>query len=132
MPRNTFTYLLEGYFASSFTPMRDMIYSRYVKFLQSLLASRSKEVRFMFQVIQTYPKSVTRKNIVHIEEITKTDIQNMSVSEVKQQLPRLVVPEAELWRLGLLTTLLSNRQEGHWGAGNTNRTQEMIDSLCNS
>ena len=132
VPRNTFTYLVEGYFASSFTPVRDMIYCRYVKFTQSLSESRSEEVRFMFQMTQHDPRSITRKNIAHVEEITKTDIQNMSVSAAKQQLPRLVVPEAELWRLGLLTTLLSNRQERHWGARNTNRTQEMIDSLCNS
>ena len=83
VPRNTFTYLVEGYFASNFTPVRDMIYSRYAKFTQSLSASRSKEVQFMFRLMQHDPRSVTRKNIVHIKEITKTHIHNMSVSEVK-------------------------------------------------
>ena len=132
MPRDTFTYLVEDYFAASFKPMRNTIFSRYVNFTQSLSTSGSKEVRLMFRIAQLDPRSITRKNIVHIEEITGTEFHAMNVSVVKQQLPRKVVPEAEVWRLGLLTTLLNTRQEGYWGAGNKNRTQAMIDSLCNS
>ena len=68
----------------------------------------------------------------NLEEEVGMDILSAVVPVVKRLLTVKLIPEGQQWRLGLLTTLLSSRQERQWGAGNARRTQEMINSLCNT
>ena len=45
-PRNTFTYLVEGFLAADFTSLRNQVLSRYPGFFRNLLNSPSKEVKY--------------------------------------------------------------------------------------
>ena len=47
IPRSTFTYLVEGFFASNHTSLRNQVISRYPGFFRTLLNSPSKEVRIV-------------------------------------------------------------------------------------
>ena len=59
LPRNTFTYLVEGFFASSFISLRNYIYTRYASFYRKLLLSPSREVLFLARIVKLDPRSTT-------------------------------------------------------------------------
>ena len=50
VPRDTFTFLVEGFFGVRFVPVRNMIKKQYLKFVNCLATSEFKEVKFMFKV----------------------------------------------------------------------------------
>ena len=73
VPRSTFTYLVEGFFASEQSSLRSQILSRYPGFLQKLQSSPSKEIRMLVRIVQVDPRSTTCKNIRYIERLTGLD-----------------------------------------------------------
>ena len=130
VPRDTFTFLVEGFFGARFVPLRNMIKQRYLKFVNSLATSECKEVEFMFKLVQSDPKSMTRKNMRNIEEEIRIDIDPMMIHAKTLFAPK-TVPLDQYWRVGLLDTLLNNRQTQDI-ASNSSRPQDMINGLCNS
>ena len=62
VPRNTFTYLVEGFFASEESSLRSQILTRYPGFLKKLQSSPCKEIRMLVRMVQVDPRSTTCKN----------------------------------------------------------------------
>ena len=68
LPRNTFTYLVEGFIASNFTSLRNQVYTRYAGFYRKLLLSPSREVQVLARIVQLDPRSTTCKNLKMLSE----------------------------------------------------------------
>ena len=133
IPRSTFTYLIEGHFAATFPSLRNQVLCRYGSFYQGLLKSPSKEVQFLARILAKDPRSTTYKNLRLLTEKTKLEEPYMYNSDrLKSCLPNLLVPENELWRLGLIDNLLVVRKERTLNFLPIQRVCEMLDSLCNS
>ena len=133
IPRNTFTYLVEGYFGAGLTSLRNQIVSRYPKFYQKLMNSSSKEVRILIRIVRQDPRSVTCKNLRLLRKMSGMDNAEFYCSnKVKLKLPVKLVPEKEYWRTGLLTSLLTLRVERHSQVQDAKSVDAMITSLCNT
>ena len=133
IPRNTFTYLVEGYFGAGLTSLRNQIISRYSKFYQKLMCSASKEVRILVRIVRQDPRSVTCKNLRLLRNLSgMVNAEVYSSQKIKLSLPVKNVPEKECWRLGLLSSLLSLKEERHSLVQDAQRVDAMITSLCNT
>ena len=133
VPRNTFTYLVEGFLASDMTSMRNQILSRYAGFYRKLLNSPSREVRGLARIISSDPRSTTCRNIRLLRDKTGMDQPHVySSAKVKAALPVQSVPEPEKWRLGLLTSLMKLRSEKYLRVEDSKSICAMIESLCST
>ena len=133
LPRSTFTYLVEGFFASSHTSLRNQVLSRYPGFYRNLLKSPSREVRILARIVSNDPRSSTCANLKYLKEMTKLpQPQFYSAPRVRLALPVQQVPESEKWRLGLLTSLMKVQREKQSRVEDTKHICGMIESLCNS
>jgi hypothetical protein len=133
LPRNTFTYLVEGFFAEDSTSLRNQIFSRYSGFYRKLLLSPSKEVQFLARIVASDPRSTTCKNLKHLSKKTSMAQPHFySPERIKAALPVQLVPEAEQWRLGLLSSLLIVRDEKLNRVEDTRHICAMIESLCST
>ena len=133
VPRSTYTYLVEGFLADSQTSLRNQILGRYPAFYRKLLNSPSKEVRILARMVSSDPRSTTCRNLKYLRMTTKLDkIEDYSSWRVKAALPVEKVPERELWRLGLLSSLLNMKTEKHLKVQDSKQICSMIDSLCNT
>jgi hypothetical protein len=133
VPRSTFTYLVEGVFAESQTSLRNQILARYPGFYRKLLASPSKEVRVLARMVSADPRSTTCRNLRYLREVTKMDnVESYSSWRVRESLPVQKVPEKEMWRVGLLTSLMGLRSEKYKMVQDTKSICAMIDSLCST
>ena len=128
------TYLVENHFALGQTSLRNQIYSRYSKFVQKLASSPSKEIRFLYRLMINDGRSVIKKNIWFLNQLTKIDVCISANWKVKQVMPTSDIPNEELWRIPLLTKLLDIRRNQTYLTLGSNKTQiqEMIDSLCST
>ena len=127
----THTYLVEDYFASGYLSLRNQIYSRYAKFVQKLSVSPSNEIRFLYKVLLSDPRSNIQKNVWFLNNLTSVDICKTSTYEVKQLLPVNITPVEDKWRLGLLTVFFNARKYKNYQLPNFNSQLEMfIESLC--
>ena len=124
--------LVEGYFAKDEISLRNQVLARYTGFFQSLLNSPSEEVRLLVNLVARDPSSTTADNISYIRELTKFSPWHFSAGRIKAALPRLEVPEKEQWRIGLLHSLISLRNENHMDILDKKRTTAIIDSLCSA
>ena len=133
VPRSTFTYLVEGYFAQNQPSLRRQILSRYPEFYRKLLTSPSKEVRVLARMVTGDPRSTTCKNLRYLREKTKLDkVEEYSSWRVRDALPALEVPETEKWRLGLMQSLFTMRSEKNMMVQDSKRICSMIDSLSST
>ena len=133
VPRSTFTYLVEGFFASNFQSLRNQIYSRFAGFYRKLLMSPSKEVQLLARLVKSDPRSTTRKNLNMLSEKTSmAEPQLYSSERLRVALPAKTVPEAENWRLGLMTNLLIVRDEKLKRTEDTRHICAMTESLCST
>ena len=130
VPRNTFTYLAEGFLTGKETSLRNQVLGRFPGFLQSLLESPSSEVRFLARVVVADGGSVTSDNIRHIRSVSGLSPLRYSGARIKCALPFQTVPQEQEWRLGLLSSLLSLRREKHRSQDDTDRVEAMLVSLC--
>ena len=73
VPRSTFTYMVEGYFAASQVSLRNQVLSRYSGFYRNLLASPSREVRMLAKMVSADPRSITCKNLKYLRNLTNHD-----------------------------------------------------------
>ena len=128
----THTYLVEGYFSSGQLSLRNQIYSRYSKFVFKLNDSPSREIRFLSKVLLSDPRSTIRKNVWFLNNQVNDDITKISSYKMKQMLPKSDIPVKEMWRIGLLTALLSSRNNPKHLNLSKSQIQELLDSLCAS
>jgi hypothetical protein len=123
--RSTFRYLVEGFFAGEQISLRNQILSRYHGFFRGLLSSPSKEIRILARIVKDDPRSTTCRNLRYLSQKTAMQqVESFSSWRVKEALGKRQVPDDEKWRLGLLTTLLSMRQD--------RQLCGMIDSLSST
>ena len=133
VPRSTYTYLVEGYFAKDKPSLRTQVLSRYPGFFRKLVTSPSKEVRMLARMMATDPRSTTSKNLSYLREKTGLEEpETFSSWRVKSELPVQQVPEHEEWRLGLLAKLLQMRQIKYMEVQDSKRITAMTDSLCST
>ena len=132
IPRSTFTYLVEGFFASSQISLRNQVLSRYQGFFRSLLESPSREVRALAIIVRSDPRSSTCKNLRYLEKMTGLKSELYCSSRIRLALPVKKVPDSEQWRLGLMTNLMKMKNEKHLRVEDTKRVTAMMDSLCST
>ena len=107
--------------------------SRYTGFFRKLLSSPSREVQFLARVVASDPRSTTNKNLKLLSEKTSMVEPHLFSSErIKAALPVQHVPEAEKWRLGLLKSLLTIKEEKLNRGENTAQICAMFESLCST
>ena len=110
------------------------ILCRYVKFFLSLRSSACLEVQVLSRLLARDIRSVTGRNLLHIQETSGLDPWTTSNKKMKTNLvaAELVpVPQQDEWRLSYLCSLISQRREVHILAMEEEETylQELIDSL---
>ena len=133
IPRSTFTYLVEGFFASGHTSLRNQVISRYSGFFRGLLNSPSREVRALARIVSCDPRSSTCKNLRYLENLTGLNQPEMySSARVKLALPVKKVPDNEQWRLGLITSLINMKNEKFARVEDSKTLCAMLDSLCST
>ena len=130
----THTYLVENFSALGQTSLRNQVYSRYSKFVHKLALSPSKEIRFLRRILISDSRSIIKKNIWFLNNLTKSDICVSASWKVKQLLPTDDIPNEDKWRVPLLTKLLEVRTSRSYLTlgSNKKQIQDMIDSLCSS
>ena len=107
--------------------------SRYAGFYRKLLNSPSREVRGLCKIVSDDPRSTTCNNMRLLREKTEmSEPQIYSLVRVKAAIPVKAVPDAEKWRLGLLTNLFKLRSETYHRVEDTKTICAMIDSLCST
>jgi hypothetical protein len=91
------------------------------------------EVKVLARMVSKDPRSTTFKNLRYLREVTKTDsAENYSSWRVRDSLPVQNVPEKEMWRIGLLNSLMGLRSEKYKMVQDTKSICAMIDSLCST
>ena len=110
IPRNSFTYLVEGFFAANVVSMRNQILSRFGGFVRKLLHSASREVRGLAKLVINDARSNTCSNLRFLRlKCGLLEPQKFANYTVKRKLPSRCVPNEEFWRLGLLENLFKVR-----------------------
>ena len=133
VPRSTYTYLVEGLLAEGQTSLRNQILARYPGIYRKLLTSPSKEVRVLASMVADDPRSTTCRNLRYLREVTNMDnVESYSSWRVRESLPVQNVPEKEMWRVGLLNSLMGLRSEKYKRIQDTKHICAMIDSLCST
>ena len=85
------------------------------------------------KLVQDDPRSVTYKNLKLITDLTGLQSAELYASYmVRLALPTKKVPDSEVWRLGLLSSLFKVRFEKFAAASDPMSICAMIDSLCNT
>ena len=112
IPRSTFTYLIEGYFASQHTSLRNQVLARYPKFYRNLLNSPSREVRILARMVKNDVRSTTFANLKYLREVTKlAQPEQFGSARMKLELPVREVPDHEKWGIGVISKMLKIREE---------------------
>ena len=131
--RNTFTYLIEGWFTSCMPSLRNQVISRYPKFYRQLTESLSKEIRFLVQIVSNDPKSTTYRNLKLLRERTNLrQAEYYSRRRIQVSLPTERVPDTDIWRVRLLASCLKMRTEIENRVQDTEKICAMISSLCST
>ena len=88
LDRETRTFLVEGYFCSNHTSLRNQVLSRYPAFVRKLLNSFSSEVRFLANLVLHDKRSNVCTNLEYIINITKIrEVHQMGKWKVREALP---------------------------------------------
>ena len=133
IPRNTFTYLVEGHFAKHIPSLRNQILTRYSGFFRTLLHSPSSEVQLLARLSVKDPRSPTYKNLELLKKRTNLEQPyQYSQARIKSSLKNIEVPELETWRLSLLDNLISIRNEQLARSQDSASIVSMIESLCST
>ena len=133
VPRSTYTYLVEGFFAQSFVTLRNQVLSRFPGFFRNLQSSPSKEVRMLAKMVSADPRSTTCTNLRYLREITNLDqAEQFSSWRIRDSLPVKIVPARETWRLGLIKELMIVRSTRYFEMQDYKKICAMIESLCST
>ena len=128
--RCTHRYLIETV-SNSLHP-KTMLCSRYVGFYKSLIQSSKLSVRILAKLFQGDQRTVLGKTLFtlcRLSEAQNTD--SLSCQVVKKNIKYFDVPEAEVWRLDMVTELLKLRKETLSLPGfHLDEIQDILDSVC--
>ena len=90
-------------------------------------------MRVLARMVAGDPRSTTCRNLRYLREVTGMDnIEKYSSWRIRDSLPVQKVPEQEMWRVGLLNSLLGLRSEQYMMVQDSKRICAMIDSLCST
>ena len=93
----------------------------------------SKEVRMLVNMIASDPRSTTFQNLRYLRKVIKLeDPEQFSSWRIKEELPKQDVPQAEQWRLGLMTRLMHMKQNLYMEVQDSQKITAMLDSLCST
>ena len=115
----THTYLVENYFVAVQLSLRVQTFSKYLKFVQKLLQSPSKEIRFLGKVL----KSDTRSNIWILNNLTNVNIILTNKYQMRSVISVDPIPENDQWKVRLLNVLLDARKSKNYEDLNLNSEQ---------
>ena len=133
LPRNTFTYLVEGSLAENIPTLRNQVLSRYPSFYRKLLSSPCTEVSVLLRIIENDPRSTTCRNLRFLRNATKVSQPELRSGKfIRTNLPTKSVPEEEKWRVGLLWSCLNLRSDIERKLEDSASICAMITSLCNT
>ena len=132
LPRSTHNYFVDNLLAEDFPSVRKKILSQYVSFLQRLRKSVSTEVRLMSYIAAADIRSTTGRNCHYLTQEFEIDPWTSSPHELKSRYRYYDVPDADSWRLPLLTTLLQQRYEVNACGEDSDTVDGLIESLCSS
>ena len=112
--------------------LRSQTYVKYTKFVQKLLQSPSKEIRFLSKILINDPRSTIGKNVWFLDNLTNVSIVVTSKHKVKQLIPINPIPANDQWRIRLLQVLLDARKEKNSAKLNLTKDQlnDMLQSQC--
>ena len=122
--------IVENVLSKGHPSLKKQIYSRYPKFVKSLLQSTSREVRFLAAVVLNDQRSLLCRNISYLNDLCKINVLTVSKPQMKQSIPKL--PPVEPWRESLLSKLLQIRFNKEYFVNNISKKQndQWIESLC--
>jgi hypothetical protein len=123
---------VEGHLSKGLAPLRNLVLGRFPTFFQKLMWSPAKEVTIMAEVATDDARTVTASNLAHVSALTKLDCASDSCMAIKRSLPVEEVPVHEEWWLGLLDTLLRQREELEKDGKDRRRIVAMISSQCST
>ena len=132
LPRSTHNYFVDSLLAEGFPSVRKKIFSQYIGFLSKLRKSVSPEIRMLSYVSAADIRSTTGRNCYNLRQEFSLDPWKSSPNCLKSRYSYYVVPEADSWRLPLLTTLLQQRYELNACGDSTETAERLIKSLCTS
>ena len=128
--RCTHRYLIEP-MSKSLHP-KTMLCSRYVGFYKSLIQSSKLSVRILAKLFKGDQRTVlgrTLFTLCRLSDAQNTD--SISCQTVKKNVKYFVVPEAEAWRVDMVSELLKLRKETLSLPGfNLEEIQDILDSVC--
>ena len=132
VPRSTHNYFVEHLLAKDFASVRKRILSQYVRFVQKLPRSTSKEIRILQSIVKNDVRSVTGRNCLMLAQEFNIDPNIVSSEQFKDMYHCYELPGLDSWRLSLLETLLQNRYEMLPCGEDINVVSALIQSLCAS
>ena len=79
------------------------------------------------------PRPTTCQNLRYLRKVTNLEnAEQFSSWRIREELPKKTVPEAEKWRLGLLTKLMAMKQNQYMEVQDSKRITAMVESLCST
>ena len=133
LPRSTHTYFVENLLAKDFQSIRQQVLARYVGFYQSLLKSPSKEVAVISRIVGQDAATTTGNNLLSLSIETGINAKAAPISKIKEALEvKTMVPEADSWRLPLVSKYIQIRNEQKTACENTDYIDDLLSSLCSS
>ena len=132
LPRSTHNYFVENLLAEQLPSVRCNILAQYFSFLQRLRKSVSVEIRLMSNIAASDIRSVTGRNCHNLVQEFNLDPWSSSPAAMRAKYSHYEVPDADSWRLPLLTTLIQQRYELNACDEDTDIVDGLIESLCSS
>ena len=132
LPRSTHNYLVEHMLAKDLVSVRQRIFSQYIRFVQRLPKSVSKEVRILQSIVKNDVRSVTGKNCLMLSQEFSIDPLTVSPGKFNELYKNYAVPEHDTWRIPLLGTLLDQRYEMAACGDDIETVSGLLESLCST
>ena len=137
LPVNTHNYIVEQ--VSGGNNAKKMMWSRYIKFVKSLVKNKKPCISSLFKIIQSDIRSVTASNLKTILlETDKLIIPGTTNKLTLKEYNVYQTPQGEEWRAPLITSLLQIKED-QWVIEFDQEGEEflpndvikiMIDSIC--
>ena len=132
VPRSTHTYFVDHLLGLGLPSVRQKLLCQYVGFLRKLFRSSSTEIRLLSQIVARNAKTVTGKNLLHIEVDFKLNPWVDSIEKFKEKCLRREIPRVDEWRIEVLSKLLIQRWDMAVVGEEVEDISALIDSLCSS